>query len=184
MNMRPNRSSNAIFMTLALCAFVTLPVLAQPGRIDISSINYSAIASETAEISLDGPMLLVAAKFMASEDPEIAGLIKNLDGIYVKSFSFDDPGAYDMSDVEAIRRQIGPMWQLVVKVREKGGEDVDIFMLPEGSGVGGVVIIAAEKYELTIVNLVGPVDLERLSELENQFGIPAMGLDGDEGGDL
>ncbi len=49
--------------------------------------------------------------------------------------------------------------------------------LPPDAGllaITGLVIIAAEPRELTIVNLVGPIDLDRLAGLQGQFGIPKI----------
>ena len=171
-----------ISLTLAVMAAVlmSLPAAAQNARIDISKIDYSATAIETVEVTLDGPLLRMAATFMRKEDPndkEIADMIENLDGIYVKSFTFDEPGMWSAEDIEAVRSQIGPMWQRVVNVKSRDGEDVEIYMLPAGDNVAGIVIVATEDEELTVVNLVGPVDLAQLSRLENQFGIPEMGLE-------
>ncbi len=43
-----------------------------------------------------------------------------------------------------------------------------------GEQIAGLVIISAEPRELTLVNIVGPVDLDKLASLEGQFGIPRM----------
>jgi hypothetical protein len=39
------------------------------------------------------------------------------------------------------------------------------------------LIISAEPKEFTVVNIVGPVDLEKLAGLEGQFGIPRISGD-------
>lgn len=177
--MKPRATELALALAILLGA--SLPALGQNARIDISKIDYSATAEETVEVTLDGPLLRLAAKFMRSEgggdDREVAEMIENLEGIYVKSFSFGKPGMYKTSDVAAIKSQIGPQWQRIVNVKSRDGEDVEIYFLPKGDSLAGVVIVAAEEDELTVVNLVGSIDLEKLSSLENQFGIPAMGLE-------
>jgi hypothetical protein len=33
-------------------------------------------------------------------------------------------------------------------------------------------VISAEPREITLVNIVGPVDLDKLASMEGQFGIP------------
>ena len=43
-----------------------------------------------------------------------------------------------------------------------------------GDKVAGLLVLSAEPRELTIVNLVGPVDVEKLADLEGHFGIPRM----------
>ena len=42
----------------------------------------------------------------------------------------------------------------------------------EGNRSSGLVILVAEPRELTVVNIVGPIDLNRLASLKGQFGIP------------
>jgi hypothetical protein len=166
----------ALAVTAAL--LISLPAFGQSAKIDISSIDYSATAIETVEVTLDGPLLRMAAKFMRNDDDrEIAEMIESLEGIYVKSFTFDGPGKWTPGDVAAIKAQIGPSWQRIVNVKSREGEDVEIYFLPRGESLAGIVIVAAEENELTVVNIVGSIDLDKLSRLENQFGIPEMGLD-------
>ena len=40
--------------------------------------------------------------------------------------------------------------------------------------ISGIAVIATEPTHLTIVNIVGPIDLEKLSALEGNFGIPEL----------
>lgn len=169
------------WVVAALAVLATaLPALAQGGKIDLSRLDYATTAVETVEVTLDGPLLRMAAKFMQSQegdDREIAAMIETLQGIYVKSFTFDEPGKWAAKDLAAIKAQIGPQWQRIVNVKSRDGEDVEIYFLPRGDVLDGIVIVAAEADELTVVNLVGHIDLDKLSRLENQFGIPEMGLD-------
>src|SRR2546427_406625 len=53
-------------------------------------------------------------------------------------------------------------------------ETSEIYANIRGEDVVGLTIINAEPRELTIVNIVGPVDLDKLSNLEGQFGIPHL----------
>jgi hypothetical protein len=43
-----------------------------------------------------------------------------------------------------------------------------------GDRINGLVIISAEPREFTVVNIVGDIDLDRLSKLEGEFGIPRI----------
>jgi hypothetical protein len=38
-------------------------------------------------------------------------------------------------------------------------------------------VLAAEQRAFTVVNIVGPIDLSKLAELEGKFGIPRFGLE-------
>ncbi len=49
--------------------------------------------------------------------------------------------------------------------------------MSDGDKIQGVAVIVANSHEVAIVNVVGPIDLEKIGELEGQFGIPRLGLD-------
>ena len=87
-------------------------------------------------------------------------------GIYVKSFEFDAPNMYAESDVEAIRKQVsGSGWSRVISVREKG-KLTEIYFWRDGDTTGGLVVISAETNNgLTVVNIVGRVNLASLGAL-------------------
>lgn len=45
-----------------------------------------------------------------------------------------------------------------------------------GDQIGGLAVVSIEPKEVTIVNIVGPIDLEKLSQLEGSFGVPYLNL--------
>ena len=49
-------------------------------------------------------------------------------------------------------------------------------MLRSGNRTDGLVILAAQPKQLTIVNIVGSIDLAKLAQLQGQFGVPNVGL--------
>jgi hypothetical protein len=62
-----------------------------------------------------------------------------------------------------------------VGVRSKHGDNVDVYFKNGGNGnLGGIVVIAAEPRELTIVNIIGTLDPEKLADLGGEFGIPRL----------
>jgi uncharacterized protein DUF4252 len=153
-------------------------VLAAPLYAQRLNLDFPALAeraSETTDVTLDGPMLRLAAKFLNSHDPDerdAKDLIKSLDGIYVHSYEFDKEGEYDRSIIEKVRAQLGPSWKPMVTVRSRYKENVDIYLNTRGDTVTGLLIMSAEPREVTFVNIVGPIDLDKLAGLEGEFGIP------------
>jgi hypothetical protein len=156
----------------------------QNPKLDIKNLEpLSKKASEVVDVNLDGPLLRLASKFMAADDNDgdrdALGVIKNLKGIYVKNFEFDKPGEYSQADVEAIRIQLqSPAWSRIVSARSKHeGETTEVYLMTasDGGTVLGMAIINAEPKELTVVNIVGPIDIDKLSSLEGKMGIPRMG---------
>jgi hypothetical protein len=135
-------------------------------------------ASETVDVSLNGWTLQLAAKFLDSKDPDedkIKKLIAGLEGIYVRSFEFQKKGEWLPADLEGIRNQLkGPEWSKIVGVKSNDGETDEIYLRNQNGKLTGVAVIAAEPKELTVVNIVGPIDLDSLAELGGHFHIPKI----------
>jgi hypothetical protein len=156
----------------------------QSARLPIEQLDkLAAKANETVEVTLDERLLQLAAKFLSSKDPQqarIKELVAGLKGVYVRVFEFDQAGEYALSDIEALRAQLrAPAWSKIVGVRSRrGGDNIDVHVKLQGDSILGLAIIAAEPRQLTVVNIVGPIDLEKLSQLQGQFGIPKLDLEG------
>ena len=158
---------------LLLLVFPAAALQAQRIQIDLPP-SLAAKAAESVDVTLDGAMLRLAAKFLGNDGDERVArdMIEKLEGIYVKSYEFDEDGAYDRSILDKMRAQLGPSWKRLVMVKGRNREDSEIYTDVRGEKVVGLLIMTAEPRELTIVNLVGPIDVERLSGLEGHFGIP------------
>lgn len=166
-----------------LVAFNAAAVCAQDAKIPLERLDHlSNKAAETVEVTLDERLLRLASKFLSNSDPtqaKIREMIASLKGIYVRVFTFDKVGEYDPKELDTLRTQLrGPNWQKVVGVRSKrGGDNVDVHLLAHNDVITGLAIIAAEPRELTLVNIIGPIDLEKLSQLQGQLGIPKLDID-------
>ena len=169
--------------TLVLLAAAVLPACAQADGADLDIPSFASLqskATETVNVRLGGLALRFASHFLDSNDPDQAQareILSQLHSVQVRSFEFDSDGAYSQADVEAVRKQlVSPKWTPIVQVREgHDGDNVDIFMCIENEKPVGFTIISSEPRELTIVNVSGPIDLERLKELGGHLGIPKTG---------
>jgi len=142
-------------------------------------------ASDSVAISLDSSLLGMAAGFLDDGNPQDAAtkqVIKGLQGIYVRSFTFDHDAAYAESDIEAVRKQLtAPGWSQLVQTRSrKTRADVDIYVMLDGKQAIGLALIASEPREFTIVNIIGAIDLDKLHKLEGQFGVPRLDPDAEK----
>src|SRR5207245_9210660 len=117
-------------------------------------------ASEVVDITLDGPLLRMAAKFLSGADPDeraVGEMVRKLEGVYVRSYTFDKEGEYDPAIVQRVRGNLVPPWKRIVNVRERNMKETsEIYANIRGEDVIGLTIINAEPRELTIVNLLGP----------------------------
>lgn len=184
--MRISLKRSATLMVFLALVWGSLPAYGQDARLQLNNLEkLSKKAAEVVDVMLDGSMLKLASKFLNEDEDEEAAqvkeLVKGLKGIYVKSFEFDKEGDYSEEDVEAIRAQLkGPGWSRIVGVVSKREhENTEIYMMTMGSegSIQGMAIIDAEPKELTVVNIVGPIDLDKLSALEGHMGVPKIQIE-------
>ena len=152
------------------------------GRIRIDNLDgLAAKAAESANINLDERLLRLVPPILGKDpdDKELKTLIAKLKGVYVRQFEFDNTGAYTESDVAPVREQLrSPDWARVAEVvSRREGTNVEVYIMTQGGQVGGLVIISSEPKELTVVNIVGAVDIDKLSKLEGQFGVPDLEIE-------
>jgi hypothetical protein len=164
---------------------ILVPVVsaAQNPRLRMPDLSQlAARSSNTVDISLDGALLSLAARFLDGNDSDernVKELLAAVKGIYVKTFEFDRDGGYSTADLDAVRQQLtAPGWSRLVGVgSRRDQEQVDIYMWMDGDKPGGLAILAVQPRELTIVNIVGAIDLEKLRGLQGQFGVPRFDLE-------
>ena len=171
-------------LTMPLILLIALPfvVQAQDARLQLGSLDHlAAKANEIVDVNVDERLMKVAVKLLSDKDADerdVKKLVDGLKGIYVKSFEFDSEGQYTAADMETIRTQLrGPGWTRLVNVMSKKDGNCEVYMLFNGDQVGGLAVLVAEEKELTVVNIVGPVDLDKLAKLEGQFGVPELGIE-------
>ena len=169
--------------TLLLAAAVTLApsaVAAQQLQMpDLSRLNTGAI--DVVDVTVDQALLGMAAAFMGGGDADeakVKSLISSLKGIYVKSFTFGKDGAYDPALLDSVRRQLsGGQWARLVSARSAAeGSEVAVYLWRNGEKPGGLAVLSSGPREVTLVNIVGTIDLEQLRSLQGKFGVPELDL--------
>lgn len=166
-----------IIVVFCVCCAAAARAEAQPNaRLQLEILDkLSDKAAHVTDVTLDGALLDMASKFIAmDDDPEAADLIaiiKGLKGIYIRSFEFDAANQYSQADVETIRKQLAtPGWSRIVTDTDKRtGEKNEIYLLKNGDQIAGVTILVAEARELTVVNIVGTVPIDKIARLQEQF---------------
>jgi len=163
-----------------LLLMAALVAQAQDARIQTSSLDHlAAKASETVDVNIDGRLMHVASKLLSDkgDEKEVKDIIAGIKGIYVKSFEFEADGQYTPADVESIRSQLRAPWSRLLNVTSKKEGGLEVYVWLNGEQIGGLAVIAFEDREFTVVNIVGPVDLNKLAKLEGQFGVPDLGIE-------
>lgn len=182
-------AARAMKLACAIALFIFASPLAQaqdPARLQLTALDrLEQRAEQTINITMDGKILQLAFKFLDTKKPNEAKIkeaVEGIKGIYVKSFRFDQDNLFSTADVDSIRSQLrSPMWSQLVEVRsKKEGQNIDVFTMIDGGKINGVAIIALDKRQLTVVNIVGPVDVDKLAELRGNFGIPDFDITGNK----
>jgi hypothetical protein len=179
----------ALFFAAAVSA---LARPADPAPINLAKLDkevfdrLQAKASDSVDLSLDSSVISVGARFLSGQGGDAAKLKRLIDGlksITVRSFTFDKPGEYTAADVQKIRDLLKtPLWTRIVSAHNKqDGEDAEIYLMTGKPSTGndkpgGLLIISTEPLELTVVHILGAVDLKDLDTLdEMELGIPKLG---------
>ena|SRR5437660_821747 len=183
-----NRFTGTLIRTLValLLCCITARSFGQSAKLQLDNLNkLSDKAARVTDVTLDGSLLNFAVNLIEKMDDEgdaevaqLKSIMKGLKGIYIKSFEFDQASQYSKADVEAVRSQLGSHWTKVVQsIDKRTNEHDEIYLLKNGDQVGGVVILVAEPRELTVVNIVGNVPVEKIAALEHHLspGKPEKG---------
>ena len=167
----------SIALVAAVCG--AAPVRAQNARLQIDHLDkLFPKAVETIDVRIDGSLLLMASKFLRSDKADEAAvkeIVQALKGVYVKGVEFDKEGEYSDADVESVRQQLSaPGWERIVGVRSKrDGQNVEVFLMINNDAViEGIGVLISDPKQVMVVNVVGPLDPEKINNLRGQFGIP------------
>ncbi len=173
------------FAVIAFVCALVLPAAVFSGEVGSLVLpDFQALqrqATDSVNISLDPWALVSVAAFIGGDDADSVATKKMLSGIrsiQVRSFNFGSDFVYPTAAVEGIRQQLaGPGWTKMVQVHDhKQREDVDIYVMLDQHRANGFALIASDSRQLTIINIVGSLDMDDLPRLERQFHIPPLGL--------
>jgi len=154
-----------------------LALLAQ--AIDFSVLDKLAgKAKESAVVNLGPEQLSLVAGLGGKGGAEKLGdLAKELRAVQVRSFEYDAPGMYDMELVRSFRDKVKASgeWTSVVSVKEKDGFTEILVKKGTQGKPGGLLIVAAEPKEVSVVHVEGLFDLSALRGLGVLPGVPSLG---------
>ena len=162
---------------------MAVPMLAQETALPLPppvEKELAARASNVTEVTLGKNMLSFASKFMNGKNEDEAAtrkLIEGLEGIYVREYEFDKEGQYSMAEIEQLRKYFETSeWSPIVRERErKNGSTTDVMVKLVNGETQGMFILEVEPKELTIVLILGHVNMDDLGKLKGIGGLGALG---------
>jgi hypothetical protein len=172
-----------ILCTVALAAATVCPV-AFAQKLELNLDHLKSKATSANEVNLDGAALeaamktgleAMAKKGAKGQGEQMRQALAGVKGIYVRNYEFGKEGGYTDDDVESVMKQIHgkPDWSGIVSVKEKR-ERTEVYLMSRGDQVMGLLVVAAEPKELTVVNIVGAIGLAQARELVNSRVIGYM----------
>jgi Domain of unknown function (DUF4252) len=185
--MHPPRKPARLLAVAAVCLTLPLLATAQSPQLKLPSFpDLKEHATESVDLTLGWMPLHLVGWLMNDGDPDSAEVKKTLQGlksVQIRSFQFSTDYSYPQAEIDQLRAQLSaPGWSPLVQVRKRGDqegrtkENVDIYVALEDKKVKGLVIIACEPREFTVVNIVGTIDLEQIAGLRKTFVPPGKGI--------
>ena len=173
----------AVRLGLALAVFGVTAAYGQDAKIELGQLDrFSERADKVISVDVNESLIKLAMSALnpnrSPNEAKIKDILSGLKGVYVRRYEFEKENEFTAADVESIRAQLtGPGWEKIAGVRSKREGNYDVMMMYEGSIVKGIGVVAAEPRALTVVNVVGAIDLAKFRDLEGKFGIPNFGLE-------
>jgi len=189
--MRQKNGSRLIRLTTALVvAFAALAagataraqgVQAPGGRLRLDALDRLAPkAAETVNIEIDGFLIKFAGSLLSDGDAEeraVKELVEGLRGVYVKSYEFKSDGQFSEADLSTVRQQLlAPGWKRLVDVESRGLDfgAAELYVASAAGRVEGLALLVVEPRELTVINIVGAVDVDKLKKLGETLKLPRV----------
>jgi hypothetical protein len=167
--------------------FILVPAtaaVAQDARLNFERLDgLETRARDVVEVNIDGKLLDLAKRVTAKTNDEnakkVAQAIAGLKGIYVRVYRFENENEYNIADVNALRSQLNaPGWEKLANVRsKKNNQLVDVYTMFSGEVMSGVAVVISESKSIALVNVIGPIDIELLTELSGKLNIPKIDID-------
>lgn len=180
------RFAGTIFVVVAATLAGALPAVAQEGgttagRLRLENLERLAPrAAEAVQIEIDGFLIRFAGSILSDKDPEeqaVKELIGGLKGVYVRSYEFKSEGQFSEADVAPVREQLrAPGWTRIVDVKSRGFDfdDAELYVAGAGGRVEGLALVVINPKRVTVINLVGAVDLDKLKKLHGNLRLPRV----------
>ena len=114
------------------------------------------------EVNLSGKLISLVAK-AAKPNPEVTELLNMLKGVYVRVYENDTTTFNELTRhyEDKLEKE---EWEVIAKIKEEA-ETVQVRILLGEDTIFGLFVMVAGEIEVTLVNIVGEINPERIGEL-------------------
>ncbi len=148
-----------------------------PGYVNPAIIEGWFDARPNVEINLTGALLGMVAAATDDSEPELSGLLRRIEGIYVRVYTdslLTRPT--DLRNIDALADRLSSQgWQTVVRVRD-GEDNVNIQLKTrDDDAILGLFVMANDSDgERVFVNIVGDIRPEEITRIGQAFDIDPL----------
>jgi hypothetical protein len=147
------------------------------GYVALEELSLFKDVETTLEVQIGESMIGLVASTAEKESPEFARVLRKLKQL--RSFSFD-LSATPRNKIEQYLEQLSTKllnerWEVVYRLREPE-HIANIYMKTVDGNVAGMTLYSIDQSEqIIVINLVGNISLEEISDLAARFGLPDIG---------
>ena len=159
----------------------------QSARLDLSRLNgLETRARDVIEVNVEGKILDLAKRVLAktneADAKKVGQAINGLEAIYVRAYKFENENEFNLADVDQIRSQLlSPGWERLANARSKrNNQKVDVYTMFTGDIMSGVAVVVSETKSIAVINVIGPIDIELLTQLGGKMNIPKFEVEVDK----
>ena len=169
---------------LSLFLLTAITTNAQDARLRFEKLNgLEDRAKDVVEVNIDGKLLDLAKRVLTkvndADAKKVGQAINGLKAIYVRVYNFENENEYNIADIDDIRMQLQtPGWSKIANVRsKKNNQKIDVYTMFTGDVMSGVAVVISESKSVAFVNVIGPIDIDLLTELSGKLNIPKIDIE-------
>lgn len=181
-----NHSDILKFSIRAALALLVLTVVAMAQAQDAegeAALEFAALedrADEVVKVNLWGRPLEHAKKLLGlrkNVTDSVRGFMNGLTAVYRRTYRFRGKDA-SKDDVEPVHRQLAKDgWVPLIETEDRQKpESLSVYSYSRDDEMTGMTVVSRGPDEITVLKIMGPMDLEALSAIGSGLGMPVMNL--------
>lgn len=148
-----------------------------PGYVNFADLLSLKSGDLVTEVFIEEPLLKMVAKMAESKKEGIAKAIAALKLVTVNEFMVDENSSKQIqSKLESLDKTLqGKNWTRIIRTKAHGATANVYVKEGTNDGYSGLVVSAIDKTgKVSLVNIVGNIDLDTIGGISDKFGIPAI----------
>jgi len=170
----------ALLLTFGISPLAAQYETAEDDGIEMQFDELEQKADQVVKVNLWGKSLEQGKKLLGlrkSMTSPVGHFLSSLKGVYRRTYRFGKTKP-EQEDVEPIYQQLADGgWVPLIETENRSSEGaVSVYSYYENEEVAGVTVVSTDPNEVTVVRIMGAIDLDMLSEIGKGLGLPVMNL--------